>query len=351
MNDNTIAIDAEYTEVGRNAKQKSSGIPQTPFRFLFWMAKRYRISVSLTFLCCVVGYGAEALLPYFTKRFIDATNSFFEGNRLILLIGAGIFATYLIGSLILRVSGFLGIQFIISLKKEIYRLFTQQLAHDNLNDEPGTIIQSISIIGEGSEQLLYHFFWRITGFIMSFVIHLILMFSVHAYIFGIISGWILLHLLTNPFLAKWRKSFAIKYEIATSQLKGKLVGFCRNLMYEPGQVNLLSEEIYELDKTLENRASRQLTDWRIAEAILLFYNFIHGFFIIALLIVVLVLWQDTLISTGDVAMSLAILISTQKMLRDVSSILNHLTVAYARVEAGLKYLNTTQLRGLMAPKF
>ncbi len=361
MSDNTITIeaeytdaeytDAEYTDAGGKVKEKRAGIPDTPFRFLFWMAKRHYFSVFCTFLCSILGFGAEAFLPFFTKKLVDTTTLFSGETRQAYLLGMGIFGMYFIGSLILRGSRYLGLKALTVIKARTYQLFTRQLADDNFNDNEGTIIQSIVLVGEGSEQLLYRLFWHSSGFLICFIIYFGLMFSAHPYIFGVTLSWILLHLLTNPFFAKWRKKFALLHQQATSRLNGKLVAFARIRMYEPRRkLNLLSQEICEIDQAIDTRANRQLTDWWISESILLFYNVIHSFFIIALLILILVLWQEKLLSTGDIAMSLAILISTQKMLKDTSGLLNTITEQYARVETGLKYLCTKQLRGLMAPR-
>jgi hypothetical protein len=241
----------------------------------------------------------------------------------------------------------------VRLKLEIYRLFTRLLIAAEYNDEPGTIVQSIAFVGEGSELLLQKLFWQSPGLLLNFTIQVGLIFSSHPSMFGIFCGWILLHLVSNAVLMHWRKRFTVRYQQSTSAFKGRLVGFARHVLYTPERrySNQFSDEMYQLDQSLATRARHQLIDWNIGETIHLLYNGIHGLFMICALMLMLVLWQDGLITTGDIAMGVSIMLSTQRMLRETSMLLTRVIEAYAQVEAGLLYIHSKQRKGLMAPKY
>ena len=335
----------------RSSRHSERTIPQQPYSFLWRMLAQYPWRVSIIYLSIILAFATEGFFPFFVKKLVDETVSFSGEIRRIWLWGLGIFGAYVFYAFWYRTSGYLGIKLIVTVKTEIYRLFNQYLACSDLNDEAGKISKSIALIGEGSEILIYKAFWHSSGFLLNFLIHLSLILSTHYYIFGIFAGWVLLHIVSNSFLVKWRKQYTLKYQEATCHFNGRLVEFTRQRIYEPGkQINCLSDEMYQLDEALMGRASCQLLDWNISETILLVYNFIHGFFIVLALILILVLWQDKLISTGDIAMSVGIMISTQRMLKEVSILMNVLTEAYSQVEAGLRYISTKQLKGLTEGK-
>jgi hypothetical protein len=305
--------------------------------------------MAIIYISIILAFATEGFFPFFVKKLVDETVSFSGEIRRIWLWGLGIFGAYVVYAFWYRMSGYLGIKLIVTVKTEIYRFFNHYLAAADLNDEAGKISKSIALVGEGSEILVYKVFWHSSGFLLNFLIHLSLILSTHYYIFGIFAGWVVLHIVSNSFLVKWRKQYTLRYQEATCHFNGQLVAFTRQRIYEPGkELSRLSDEMYQLDDALMGRASSQLLDWNIAETIHLIYNFVHGLFIVLALILILVLWQDKLISTGDIAMSVGIMISTQKMLKEVSVLMNLLTDAYSQVEAGLRYISTKQLKGLKA---
>lgn len=329
------------------SSERSHTISSRPERFLWTMLTRHPWRVTLVYLSMILAFGAEGFFPYFVKKIVDETVNFGGEIRAVWLWGLGLFGAYLFYAFWLRLSGYLGLKLIVTLKTGIYQRLSRYLTAITLNDEAGKVSKSIALVGEGSEILVREAFWHSTGFLLNFCIHLGLIFSTHSYIFGIFAGWMLLHTLSNGYLAAWRKQYSVRYQKATYQFNGRLVEFTRQRIYQPGNpVNRLSDEMFRLDEALRQRASTQLLDWNISETIHLIYNFIHGLFMILALILILVLWQDKLIGTGDIAMSISIMMSTQKMLKDVSVLMNLLTDAYSQVEAGLGYLSVEQRKGL-----
>lgn len=324
-------------------------IPQRPCSFLWMMLRRYPWRVTLVYSCVILAFTCEGVFPYVVKKFLDDICTLNGNAHPNWIWGFGLVGIYCFYAFWFRMSGYIGLKLIILTKTEIYRLFNHYLLAIPLSDEAGKIAKSISLIGEGAEALMQKVFWHGPEFIISVLIHLGLMLSTHHYIFSVFSGWLLLHIVSNVFLVRWRKKYTLCYQQHTCDFHGRFVSFVGQCIDASGrQKAWASYDTRQLDKALMKRAFSQLIDWKISETIHLIYNIIHSLFMVLTLLLVMVLWQDKLISIGDIAMSVGIIISSQKMLRNVSSFMNSLIEAYSQIEAGLRYLSAKQFKSLNA---
>lgn len=335
------------------ARVVKCAIPARPLSLARDALKQYPIKSSVIVSAAVGSFSLEGLLPYCTKRLIDAITHLLTLTEQattfnsIWLWGALLLVGFASAAGLLRISRFTGIRTITQIKTNTYRLLFRFLTAVDLNDDPGAAIQSIAFVGEGLESLLFKLFWQLPQFALVLGFHLGLMFTAHPIICGVLAGWVLLHFASNTLLLKWKKGFAVRYQQSTSRFKGLLVEFCRVLMFHPEkrqQAN--SEERYHLDQALLMRNDRNQLNWQIAEAIHLLYNILHTLFLIIITIIMIVLWQERLISTGDIAMGITIMLSTQRLLSEASTVLNQYVDDYSQVEAGLTYIHTQQQRGL-----
>jgi ABC-type multidrug transport system fused ATPase/permease subunit len=352
MRANTTTINGT---IPSNTSMANEDVPTSPLKYLVFISQRNRMWILLTFLFSFSGIITENFIPYSTKGLVDAAAAYLKrpasGTQTAWIWAGVFFGLFFVSELLARCSGMTGMKAVTQVKRNSYRLFLRFLSNAQYNDEPGVVAHKVVLISEGVEHLLHVMFWSGASLLLRVIISLGLAFSVNPVLFAICFAWMLLHLISAYFIARFKQKFTMLHAQATGAFQGGLVNFCRSLIYNPGSmINRLSEEMYQLYELVDLRTTRHKLDWKITEGIKVLYNLIHSTFTILTIIVVLVLWQDKLLTEGDIAMIVLIIRNIQQALSQCTGTAIILTNHFGEMKEGLQYMHRKGPQALQAPK-
>lgn len=327
-------------------------IPNTPLLYLWYISQYNRATILIAFLGSIVGGIVQNVMPYISKILVNAASLAATGSLRTVWIWGGVYILfYFVSEYMYRVSGFVGLTAVARTKANSYNLLLRFLAMSTYNDEPGAVVHRTVLISEGSNLFLQGVIWNDARTVLRIIISIILAFNAHPFLFFVCVGWMVTHVISSYFIMKFKTRFTKLLAQATSALQGEFVSFCRVRMYTPDKIiTQLSEEVYKLNQVVNDRKERHLLDLRISESIYFLYSTMHGIFIALIIIGVLVLWQDRLISPGDIAMILSVVINVRQALTQYTESAIRIGACWAEIDAGLEYLHKVNPKALQAPK-
>lgn len=327
--------------LSQSQKNKHTEIPNTPLRFMWYITKSHRGIMLVSLLLVTLAQSIGTSIPYVFRAIIDSAEGVLTGMTTVSDVWFWALAyPIMIGVMFFlwRLSGFMGMRWITAANAFAYQtLFTYlgKHSHTYFSDRfAGSLSSKITHASEGAQSLYEAFVWSYFPGIVSLILTTAYIASVSAVasvIFIILLGILIP---VNIYLAKYRRPHVVAYSAQTTKTRGRLVDTLTNMgavrQYVQGN---LEEDRFQHE--LQIMRSLNLKQWGISEWGLALNNALIVIFELFLISVIIYLWTKGGVSTGELVMTITLLMNVNGTLVFIGSSINGFIRRYAEVEEGL----------------
>lgn len=316
-------------------------IPNTPFRFMWHITKSHRGPMLLSLVLVTLAQSLGTSIPYVFRAIIDSAEGVLTGVTTVSDVWFWALAyPILIGGMFIlwRVSGFLGMKWITSANAYSYQeLFSYIGKHSHTyfsNRFAGSLSSKITHASEGAQSLYEAFTWSYFPGIVSLILTTVYITSVSTVAGIIFIGLLAILIPVNIYLAKYRRPHVVAYSAQTTKTRGRLVDTLTN-MGAVRQYARQSTEEQKFQNELQTMRSLNMKQWGISEWGLALNNALIVLFELILVTVIISLWVKGGVTTGELVMTITLLMNVNGTLVFIGSSINGFIRRYAEVEEGL----------------
>ena len=324
-----------------NKAAYSGVIPNTPIRFIIYLSKRYRVfalgAIAAVVLAEAAQLGALFAISRLVDRFTIATST---TDQLDVLLWGGLIVLGLgvLDRVGWRISGFLGVAWLIRVDAEAYRqLYGHAIGHSHTyfsNRFAGSISNKISNAAGGSGDVIVRFLWDILPQMASMLIILWLFISVHWLIGLVFFFFLSLVFCFNVWRVKKRRPLVVTYAEASSYFRGKGVDLITNVQATRQYVRRRNELTW-LDDVIKDRLAKDVRQAYHGEWTMVF-NGVFGVLLTAVIIAGgYVALQREIATAGEVVLVLLLLGEVGYTFNVMGQLMNGFVRKYAEIEEGL----------------
>tara|TARA_B100000745_G_scaffold79036_1_gene48520 strand:+ start:280 stop:2067 length:1788 start_codon:yes stop_codon:yes gene_type:complete len=328
----------------KNQTQKieyTDTIPSTPLRFLWYITKPHQLLALWAIFAVLLAQISELGAVFAISQLVDtfsAASGKQEQLDVLLYWGIVVLVLGVVDRVGWRLSGFLGIAWLIRVDADAYRkLYKYVMKHSHsyfTNRFAGSISNKISNAASNSADLVVRFLWDILPEIISLGITIYLFLNIH-WILGTALFLILIIVFSfNLWRVKQRRALVVSYSDASSRFRGAGVDLMTNIM-ATRQYARHDFEYSELDKTIKDRANKDLHqafhgEWTMVA---------NGVFGIVLMIVILgvvyVMLKSDLATAGQLVLVLILLARVGYTFNIMGQFMNSFIRRYGEIQEGL----------------
>lgn len=227
----------------------SMNLPTTPFRFIYYFARRQWAKFAFIIFSFMVWATSEALLPYFLKHVVNSLTSF-DGDRTTIFSEISIALIFIVvfciaDEFFMRSEGIVQIftfpKFRADIRNAVFNYVTSH-SHDYFaSNFAGNIAKKLADLPTSCQSLVeiicFQFVTAFTGGVIVFVV----MWTTQPVFAAILLGWLFIHMgITLYFLQRGDHLWEVHSE-AVSVLSGKIVDVFTNMQ----NVRLFARRRYE----------------------------------------------------------------------------------------------------------
>lgn len=323
-------------------EREEKGIPETPFGYLWSIAKLYRWWALISFVLVVIAQTLGSISAYILKELVDAVSSgATHEDQVSALFMWGII--YIVVLVVMyacwRGSGIVGLRWVARASaysyKQLYRYLTLHSHAYFTNRFAGALSNKISNVADNVTRMLDNILWNYTPGIISILVGNALLYSVSVYAGLTFSLLIVLLFFLNLFLVKRRRVHVIAHANASSVFRGGGVDLLTNVA-NMRQFATRELEIDRLWGLIKDRMHKEVKRELSAELGMILNNILV---VIALLLIMLVTYRAFAagtMTTGDVVLVITVLFNTSYLLIFIGNMLNSFIRHYGEVEEGLE---------------
>lgn len=325
-----------------NIKQTTSGIPQTPIRFLLFVSKPHKWWAFIAIFFVTLAQIFGSITPVIIRELVDGfTVSSDIASQIDLLFFWGIvYIVVLVAAFVTwRLSGFIGLEWLTKTNATAYeKLYDYVSRHSNnyfLDRFAGTVSNKISNASDGIERILERSLWGWYPELVGLFIGIALLFSVHiALALGFLVVFGLLFAV-SLYLVRKRRPHVVAYATASSRLRGEGVDLLTNI----AAVRQYAHRKFETGRiadTINYRRKKDVYQWRLGEWAIIVNNVGTVLVVAGILLAVFFLFRGGMISVGDVILVLIVLTRITHIITFMGNMMNGFIRMYGEVEEGLK---------------
>lgn len=312
----------------------------TPLRFFLLVSRPHIIAAILSIIAAIGGSLLGVATAYVLKLVVNAASAAAYGGLSSDLWNAVLLYIAVSGLTLLawRASGYAGMFWAVGVRATARETLTSYvMGHSNhyfSNRFAGAILNKISNASSSVKTIAEDVMWQFTGFFVTLAATLTLIFSVNMKLGFVFSAWVILVTPLNVYLAKRRIPYSMAAQKADTILSGATVDTLTNI----SAVHEYANHSYELDKlrTLnEERRRKGVANWSYGENVQLANGFLQTLFMGALLLLAVEFMAMGLISPGDIALVIALIVSMEDHLNDVGRQLNNFSDAWGQISESL----------------
>ncbi len=249
--------------------------------------------------------------------------------------------TYVGGGLTWRCGGFTGMQWFTRLKASIHRtLFSHLTRHSAgyFNDRfAGALVSRISNVSDGTASVFQTILWQFLPVTTVTIVGVYTTWTASPLFSAILVGWVLLFLTVNLILVRHKRRYSMRFAELSSKLRGAMVDSASNIM----AVHQSGHQEYE-EKHLENYITdfrlSHVRNWLFSEWSLVSGNLLQMVFIGSMLATAVYLLQQNLITVGDVALIVGLIMQVIRHIFVLGNELNRFMDDYGNASEGLTEL-------------
>jgi ATP-binding cassette subfamily B protein len=319
----------------------SGDIPRTPLKFIAYISKPQKWWAIIAFVTAVIAQLLEVVALYVIARFVDVFAST-EGVTAQLEVfyywGVIFLGVVLVERIMWRVSGFVGIKWLVEMNANGYNtLFGYVTSHSHnyfISRFAGAVSNKVSNAIDSSTRLLERLLWGMIPQIISLIIGIYVFFTVH-WLMGL--GFFIFLALVFVFNIKftlWRRPYVLDFSRSSSKMRGEGVDLMANI----AAVRQYSHRTYEINRlglSIEERARKDKKQWFMGDWLMVI-NTVFGLVLTAGILygTYLMVGQDA-VTTGTVVLVLTVLSRVGYAFTHIGNMLNNFIRLYGEAEEGL----------------
>jgi len=312
----------------------------SPLSFLFFSSRPYRGVMVGALLSVVVAATLNVGTSYVFKMMINAvsTLSTAGSSEALWIAGIAYILVSLASILAWRTSGFIGMHWITGVRATArYALSSYVTLHGNeyfSNRFGGSIASKISNAASGVKEMSEQILWQFTGFLVTMISSLILIYFASLPIAVIFLLWILFITPLNIFFARRRVPLSSATQKSESELGGATVDILSNITAVHEYANR-PFELARLKKLIAKRRETGMKNWRYGETVLLINGLLQTVFIGGMILTAIYLATIGVITPGDIALILTLVIIVEDRLTFIGQQLNNFADSWGTVVESL----------------
>jgi ATP-binding cassette subfamily B protein len=311
-----------------------------PFRFLLFVSRPYRTVVAGALVSVALGAALNVGSSYVFKLVVNAATGIQSANTVPFLWQAAI--AYLMVSLgstlAWRASGFIGMRWATGVRATSRYTLTSYVtlhSHQYFSERfAGSISSKISNAANSIKEMAEQIMWQFTGFFVTMIASFAMAFWSNPYLGWVFLLWIVVITPLNVFLARKR----VELSAATQKAETALVGSTVDMLTNISAVHEYASRDFEMTRLkglIIDRRESGLRNWRYGETVLLANGVLQIVFVGLLLFMSVVLTLQGVISPGDIALILTIIILVEDRLTFIGQQLNTFADAWGQVTESL----------------
>lgn len=312
-------------------------IPNTPFRFLWYVSKPYKWFFFATVLIVLTATIINQSLSYLFKLIIDSAEA---GQTDSVVFYALLYpVTIFIVQLLFRLSSMTGIRYLTPTMKRCTDILSEYTLHHShfyfVNRFAGSILTKFGNVVGGIGQIVPDFFWNMLGSFTSFVVAFLLIMTVDVSIAGIFLVLVVVMVVINLKLSPKKRQLSREHALARTKLVGKTADILTNIAAARQYVGLIREQ-ESLQELTTGRLQAHQRTWKYSE-LTRFYNVSILFIATCAMFYILAHnWQAGLITTGDLVLVLSLVSQVAYNLTTIGKVFDSFSQAFGEMEEGLE---------------
>lgn len=317
--------------------------PQTtnPLRFFMFVSRPYRVAAFGALLAVASAAALNAGSSYAYKLIVDAaTNIGTTEGVTALWTGALIYIAFSFSSGIAwRISGYIGMYWGTGVRATARYTLTEYVtkhSHQYFSDRfAGSISSKITQAASSSKEMVEQILWQFTGFVVTMIASFVLMYTTNHLVAWIFIAWVAFIVPFNLYLARRRTPYSTATQKAETVLSGATVDVLTNISAVKEYVGR-SFELTRLKDFILGRRNTGLSNWRYGETVLLANNILQDLFTGGMILISVYLMLQGVISPGDIALTLTLILIAEDRLTFIGQQINHFADAWGQVVESLE---------------
>ena len=319
----------------------SGDIPRSPLHFLAYISKPHKWWAFVAFLAMTSAVLLELVSVYVVARFVDSFTSAVGSTAQLETFyywGLIFFVVVLVERMLWRLSGFLGIKWLVDTAADGYKVLYDYISQHShgyfVSRFAGAVSNKMSNAVDGVTRLAERLLWGMIPQVIA-VLGTIYVFATVNWMLGLtIFVSIFLVVLFNIWFVKRRRPYVVAYARASSKVRGEGVDLVTNIATVRQYANGLFE-MERIENAIIDRAKKDKKQWFMGDWLMVI-NTVFGLVLTVLLLIgTYMLIEDEAISVGTVVLILTLLGRVGYAFTHIGNMLNGFIRLYGESEEGL----------------
>ena len=313
----------------------------SPFRFFLFASRPHKWVMITALLAVIVGSSLTAVGSYVFKMIVNAGAALGSGGpvgdlwyAILLYIGVSMASI-----LAWRTSGFIGMRWVTGVRATArYALSSYVTLHSHRyfsNRFAGSTLSKIANASNSAKEMVEQILWQFTGFVVTMVASFVVIFLTNYILALIFLAWVALITPLNVYFARRRVPLSSATQKAETALGGATVDVLTN-MSAVQEYSSRSFELERLKSLIVARRTTGLRNWRYSETVLLLNGLLQTVFIGGLLLTAVNFVLMGILSAGDIALILIVVVYVEDRLTFIGNQLNSFADAWGQVKESLE---------------
>lgn len=242
-------------------------VPNTPLRFVAYISKPHKWWGIFAFLAMFIAIILEIVALYVVAQFVDQFTSaevLSDQLQIFYFWGAVFFVAVMAERYLWRLSGFLGIKYLVEMNTTGHKTLYEYLmkhSHGYFIDRfAGAVSNKVYNASDGVATLMERLLWGMIPQAIS-VIMIVFVFGAIHWLLGVVLLLLAVAaVVLNTYLGKKRRPYVVDYTEFSSKVRGDAVDLMTNIS-TVRQYASSSSELARMNLALETKAKKNLKEW------------------------------------------------------------------------------------------
>lgn len=320
----------------------SERMPDSPVAFIASITRPHLWFMLGAFLFATIASASGAVSPLVLKYFVDTMLS--VGDPLLhakelIFWTALYFGLFVAGHIGWRVSGFIGMEWLTRARatasKKLYEYVSLHSHSYFSNRFAGSVSSKISHASDGSSRLMEDTIWHYYPGIISLLVAVVLISTVHVYLGAVYIGLIAMLVGLNSFLVAKRNPYVVAASEASSALSGVGVDMLTNIN-AVRQYAREKEELRYIGTFIEDNRLKQIKEWRWSEWSLVLNGVCIIITFCVMVVIIALLFVRGQASVGDVILVVSMVTQSSWILEYIGLSMGSVVRTYGEIREGLQ---------------
>lgn len=318
-------------------------IPKNPIKFGLYITRLYKKWSVLAFVGVFVATTLSQLYVVILKYLTDALTANPPSTQPILFWAIVLSLNFFISENVWRMSGFMGMRWIMGLRYSIYQTLYEYLSLHSKdyfdNRFAGSLTNKISNAVDGIESLATQILWQFAPLIVELILYIIFAWSGNPILGMIVLIWSIIFIAINIWFAKKLQPRSIRSADSLSLLKGKVVDSLSNISVVHEYANIAGEREY-INKYAKRSRDIGLAQWWLSEWMLIANGILLFVFLSLMVGTSIFLFQKHSVTIGVIIMVITIVGLLINQLLFLGQEMRNAAKYYGQIKEGLEEILT-----------